>query len=205
MKALGLAALVHVALLVLPVAALGRAGELVRPGALASIAALVVLATAEAWARRGRNDPSRFGAPGTRTALASALGLLATAWVALGWPGTSAALGPATPAICAGACAVGVALRVVAVRTLGDAFTSETVLAPGRAVVRHGVYRFLRHPSDLGLLLFTAGILGLSSSALALIPALTLVVPSTVARMMREDRLLRGQSPAPRAALAKTG
>ncbi|MBS2015569.1 MAG: hypothetical protein JST00_21965 [Deltaproteobacteria bacterium] len=203
-RALAIAALVHASLLVLPLAALGRGRALASPNAVACVVALVVLGTSEAWARKGVSDPSRFGAPGTRTALVSAVGLLLTAWVAIGWPGASPPLAASyTRGACAaGACAaaIGVLLRVVAIRTLGDAFTSETVLAPGRPVVRHGVYGLLDHPSDVGLLLFAAGIVGLSSSVLALIPASTLVVPSTVARMLREDRLLRGRSLAPRTA-----
>lgn len=187
MKRIALAAIVHTALLVAPIVAVGRGEAIARPGAVACIALLVALATAETAAKKGVSDPSRFGAPGTRLALVSAVGLLVTAWVAIAAPASAS-----TAWVFASAFAgvVGIVLRVLAILTLGDAFTSETVLAPGRPVVRHGIYGYLRHPSDVGLLLFTAGIVGLCGSVAALVPTLLLVVPSTIARMRDEDRLL---------------
>lgn len=191
MKRIALATLVHTALLVLPALAAGRMAEIGRPRVVACVVALVVFAIAETAAKRGASDPSRFGAPGTRLAMVSALGLLVTAWLAIAAPAPSSAGWGATIAA-ASACVIGIVLRVLAILTLGDAFTSETVLAPGRPVVRHGIYEHLRHPSDIGLLLFTAGVVGSTGSLAALVPALLLVVPSTVARMRDEDRLLAG-------------
>lgn len=188
MKRIAIAAIVHAALLVAPALVLGRGSALVRPGAIACVVALVAFAIAETAAKKGASDPSRWGAPGTRLALVSGIGLLVTAWVAIGFPAAAAAAAAAFAS--AIACALGVLLRVLAIRALGDGFTSETVLAPGRPVVRTGIYGVLRHPSDIGLLLFTAGLVGLTGSLLAVVPALLLVVPSAIARMVQEDRLL---------------
>lgn len=192
MKSIAIAAVAHALLLVAPIAILGRWAEASRPGAIACIAALVVFAIAETTARKGVSDPSRWGAPGTRLALVSGLGLLVTAWAAIGFPASASASASACASASASAlaCASGVLLRVLALRALGDAFTSETVLVPGRAIVRRGIYARLRHPSDVGLLLFTAGLVGLSGSAIAILPALLLVIPSTALRMVHEDRLL---------------
>lgn len=186
MKRVAIAAIVHAALLVAPSLVIGRWDALVRPGAIACVVMLVAFAIAETAAKKGVSDPSRWGAPGTRLALVSGIGLLVTAWVAIAFPASASASASA----CACACAFGVLLRVLAIRALGDGFTSETVLAPGRPVVRTGIYALLRHPSDIGLLLFTAGLVGLSGSLLAIAPALLLVVPSAIARMVQEDRLL---------------
>ncbi len=187
MKRLALEAFVHVSLLAAPAALYGGLDGLVRPRAIACIGVLVALSVAERAARRGRPDTSRLGAPGTASALVSALGLLLTGWCAIASASASAS---ASAWASASACALGIGLRGLAIRALGDAFTSETIIVPGRRIVRDGIYAWLRHPSDVGLLLVAAGLVGLSGSILAALPALLLVVPSVIARTAREDRLL---------------
>ena len=48
---------------------------------------------------------------------------------------------------------VGQALRYAAIRTLGERWTVRVMTLPGTAPVNHGIYRFLRHPNYLGVIL----------------------------------------------------
>ena len=73
----------HAALLTAPLVLLGRFGALGRPQAIACVAAMLVFGELEASVA-SRGDPIAVGAPGTRLARASALGLLATAWASIG-------------------------------------------------------------------------------------------------------------------------
>ena len=152
------------------------------------LAAAVVLAIAEAIARRGAPDPARWGAPGTRLSLASAMALLATT--------IAAALSGRTILVGLVPIAIGIGLRFAAIRALGDAFTSETAFVPGRPLVETGLYRWMRHPSDAGLVLYAAGIAVLGGSAIA--GAFAIMVTATAAlRIVEEEeerRKMRSRS-----------
>jgi protein-S-isoprenylcysteine O-methyltransferase Ste14 len=82
----------------------------------------------------------------------------------------------------------GIALRIAAIRALGADFVS-TPVAPSR-VVTTGVYRFLCHPSELGLIAAAAGAAVLLDSRVAAGIALVVLVPLAVVRCAAEDRLL---------------
>jgi protein-S-isoprenylcysteine O-methyltransferase Ste14 len=190
---------VHAAVLAAPLVALGRGADLARPRALACVLLLLVLGEAEN-AARGSPDPSAARAPGTALALVSALGLLATAWAAMAFPGLEARwtwLG-ALVALS------GTALRVAAIRALGPSFTSEIVAPPGHALVTRGVYARMRHPSDAGLLLISFGLALLGGSACAAVVALAVVVPSVVLRITAEERALAIRDPAAHAAYRRS-
>jgi protein-S-isoprenylcysteine O-methyltransferase Ste14 len=86
--------------------------------------------------------------------------------------------------------AVGVALRLWAVLTLGRVFTLGAGTQGGHYVVSDGPYRIVRHPSYAGLLIACLGLgvalaNGLSVAALALIP-----LPAVLARIRVEERAL---------------
>lgn len=148
---------------------------------------VLLSAIALAIAEGGRRDPIRWGAPGTKLSLASALALLATTIAAATSGRTSLlSLVGLVPI------AVGIVLRLLAMRALGDAFTSETVFVPGRPVVTTGLYRWTRHPSDLGLVLYAGGLAILGASALA--GAFAIVVTGTcVMRALDEARAKRSR------------
>ena len=84
----------------------------------------------------------------------------------------------------------GVFVRQWAILTLGRFFTPEVRVHPGQTVVERGPYRWVRHPSYSGLLIFFAG-LGLALSdwlsviVLAILPAAGLFV-----RIRSEERAL---------------
>jgi protein-S-isoprenylcysteine O-methyltransferase Ste14 len=82
----------------------------------------------------------------------------------------------------------GIGLRIAAIRALGADFVSATV-APSR-VVTTGVYRVLRHPSELGLIAAAAGAAVLLDSCVAAGIALVVLVPLVVVRCAAEDRVL---------------
>ena len=55
----------------------------------------------------------------------------------------------ASPAV--GVFAVGQAFRLTAIRTLGWRWSTRIMTVPGASPVRHGIYRYIRHPNYLGV------------------------------------------------------
>src|SRR3989304_4283165 len=51
----------------------------------------------------------------------------------------------------------GVAIRIVARRTLGRHFTHRLGIVRGHRLIRHGIYARVRHPAYLGAILFDLG------------------------------------------------
>ncbi len=88
--------------------------------------------------------------------------------------------------------AVGGTLRLWPVFVLGRRFSGLVVIQPGHALVTSGIYRVIRHPSYLGLLLTVFGwCLAFRSGVGLLLGAL--LVPPLVARMNSEERLLKSE------------
>lgn len=86
--------------------------------------------------------------------------------------------------------AAGLVVRQWAILTLGRFFTVDVRLQPGQTVVDRGPYRWVRHPSYTGLLVFFIGLgLALTNWAsllvLALLPTVGLLV-----RIRSEERAL---------------
>lgn len=86
--------------------------------------------------------------------------------------------------------ALGLALRVFSILWLGRMFTRVVQIVPGHRLITSGPYRFVRHPSYSGLLLFFLGTglaLGswLSVAAMVLIPAVGIAY-----RIIVEERTL---------------
>jgi protein-S-isoprenylcysteine O-methyltransferase Ste14 len=114
--------------------------------------------------------------------LASALLLLLVQLAALFFSG-------AAPALAVGACLMllGIALRATAMRALADGFVSDW--SPRGELVIGGIYRWLRHPSEAGLLTFALGAAIASGSHLALLLTALLLL-TILARLDREERAL---------------
>jgi protein-S-isoprenylcysteine O-methyltransferase Ste14 len=87
--------------------------------------------------------------------------------------------------------ASGVVLRCLAIYTLGPRFVSELRVPPGQPLVRTGVYRWLDHPSEAGLLALTAGAAILFRSVDALLVWALVLAPLTFARVRAENAFLR--------------
>lgn len=80
---------------------------------------------------------------------------------------------------------VGIVLRIEAIRALGPQFVSDVQIS--RLVIRNGIYAWLRHPSEIGLLLIAIGgplLIGAPWTAMA---AAFVLVPTSLWRMNREE------------------
>src|SRR4029453_3107047 len=88
--------------------------------------------------------------------------------------------------------AAGGARRIWPVFVLGRRFSGLVAIQPGHTLVTSGVYGVIRHPSYLGLLVTSLGwALAFRSGVGVLLTAL--LVPTLLARIRAEERLLRTQ------------
>jgi protein-S-isoprenylcysteine O-methyltransferase Ste14 len=88
--------------------------------------------------------------------------------------------------------AAGGALRIWPVFVLGHWFSGLVAIQPGHTLVTAGLYRVVRHPSYLGLLVNSLGwALAFRAGVGALLTAL--LIPPLVARIRAEETLLRSQ------------
>jgi protein-S-isoprenylcysteine O-methyltransferase Ste14 len=167
----------------------------VSPDAAVALAGMALyLLLGERVLRRGRARDFARGPDDRHTTAvatgANALGL-ALPWLwALAWPPAS----PLAPALRAGLAltfAAGVALRVSAMRTLGDRFTRTLVVVPEQALAEHGPYRLVRHPGYLAALLVFPSYAALGASSLAAgAAALALFALAYAVRIPAEERML---------------
>lgn len=84
---------------------------------------------------------------------------------------------------------VGGALRLWPIFVLGHRFSGLVAIQPGHTLVTTGIYRYIRHPSYLGLLVNALGWALAFRSGVGVILA-ALMIPPLLARMRAEDRLL---------------
>jgi protein-S-isoprenylcysteine O-methyltransferase Ste14 len=87
---------------------------------------------------------------------------------------------------------VGSVLRVAAVFVLGRRFSGLVAIQEGHELVTGGLYRVIRHPSYLGLLLGLFGWALVFRSAIGVLVSL-LFLPPLVARMNSEEALLESE------------
>jgi protein-S-isoprenylcysteine O-methyltransferase Ste14 len=126
------------------------------------------------------------------------LGLFVTNWAAGYASGMApeahiAGLQPAGYLLGAAIVWAGIALRLWAVRTLGDFFRTTVTVQEGHRLVAGGPYRRLRHPSYTGMLLALAG-LGLGYGNWISLALLTLaVLPPFAWRIHVEDAALKAR------------
>ena len=88
--------------------------------------------------------------------------------------------------------AVGCVLRIAPVFVLGRRFSGLVAIQEGHELVTDGLYRVIRHPSYLGLLVTVFGWSLVFRSAIGVLVSL-LMVPPLVARMNSEERLLESE------------
>ena len=88
--------------------------------------------------------------------------------------------------------AVGGALRIWPVYVLGNRFSGLVAIQPGHTLVTTGIYRSIRNPSYLGVLVITLG-WGLAFRSGAGVVLAALFILPLVARMNSEEALLRSQ------------
>src|ERR1700730_11922887 len=84
----------------------------------------------------------------------------------------------------------GSALRLWPVFVLGHRFSGLVAIQPGHTLVTSGIYRIIRHPSYLGLLIGTLG-WGLAFRSGVGVLLAALMIPPLLPRVRAEERLLR--------------
>lgn len=82
----------------------------------------------------------------------------------------------------------GITLRFLAIRALGSRFNSDVYIE--ESVIDSGIYAWLRHPSEWGLLLIVAGAPLLINAVVTAAAAAILLLPVSLWRMQRENRAL---------------
>ena len=87
---------------------------------------------------------------------------------------------------------VGGALRLWPVFVLGKRFSGLVAIQPGHRLVTDGIYRRLRNPSYLGMLVITLGWALAFRSGVGLLLTALMVIP-LIARIHAEEALLRAQ------------
>jgi protein-S-isoprenylcysteine O-methyltransferase Ste14 len=86
-------------------------------------------------------------------------------------------------------CGIGVAVRILALKELGEYFSAYVTLQPGHRLMQQGIYSRIRHPLYLSLLLTPTGVTLVFASVLAL-PVLVLAAVFVFDRIRKEERLL---------------
>lgn len=142
----------------------------------------------EAW------PPMPDQGPGHRFAYLGGATLLVVFWVSLGTHLQSFAVAEAQNGlpVCAGSLVmtVGIGLRSAAMRVLGAYFVSEPRVRREQSLIRCGLYRYLRHPSETGLLCVAVGGALLLQSLTGLCVVVGFLLPVTLLRIREEERVL---------------
>ncbi|MGA2642333.1 MAG: isoprenylcysteine carboxylmethyltransferase family protein [Spirochaetia bacterium] len=86
--------------------------------------------------------------------------------------------------------ATGVALRVVAMRTLGKFFTRTLQMREEHHVVSDGIYRRVRHPGYLGDIALFVGSGIATGNVITTLLILAVILPAFVRRIAAEERML---------------
>jgi protein-S-isoprenylcysteine O-methyltransferase Ste14 len=89
--------------------------------------------------------------------------------------------------------AVGVVIRVVAMRTLGKFFTRTLQIREGHHVVSDGIYRRVRHPGYLGDILFFVGSGIATSNVISTLLILGMFLSAYARRIAVEEWMLTNQ------------
>lgn len=90
---------------------------------------------------------------------------------------------------------IGVLLRQLSTRELGNYFLDDVAVVAGQTLVTTGIYSQLRHPSETGNLCIAFGSSLLLGSLIGLLLCLFLLLPIVLFRIQLEDRLLMRHYP----------
>jgi protein-S-isoprenylcysteine O-methyltransferase Ste14 len=182
-------ALLHLVVVLLPLVLVG--GNVLDPATVVFVAAASALYLGDAATMRWRPTLSRslLDARAHRWATATGVTLLLLFWVCLTERSIAQPADSPFQLIGAGLMCVGATLRASAVRALGRHFRTEIDNINGE-LVRHGVYFYIRHPSETGLLASSLGAGLLLQSFFGLLVWGGVLLPVTLARLTLEERAL---------------
>ncbi len=85
----------------------------------------------------------------------------------------------------------GLALRLLAIHTLGDRFRDDIALGRNHSIEKGGIYSLLRHPGEIGFLLALLGQVMAFQSFWGASLLFLLLLPVSIHRMHLENRLLK--------------
>jgi protein-S-isoprenylcysteine O-methyltransferase len=158
---------------------------------------ITLLVGADSWFAGG--DPPRTLTRADRTALqlARISGAVALVgfWLGLAEGGHENVPGTWWELLGFGLMTAGAALRYAAIRSLRQYFVTEVTPGPQHQFIQSGIYQYLRHPSEVGLLMALLGAsLILRSWVLTLMTA-CISLPLAVARVRLEEAELRRAYP----------
>ena len=187
--AIGLGTLFNLLLLFLPLFALGERGRvLLADPALWLFASLIaVFSLLEGSASFLVEEADLGPAVAVQLPYLSGVALLDIFWLSL-IDARGLALGATVAGFAALLIGAGIAIRVLAVKTLGRYFVSHIALSREHRLITSGIYSVLRHPSELGLLLIGFGAPLLLGSLLGLLLFLFALFPLSLLRIYWEDR-----------------
>jgi len=146
-----------------------------------------------------QNEPLRLTGTSDRPWLELEIGgaILVTFWICvLSVPPANRSDLGMTTAIGAALMVVGATSRWLSIRTLGKFFLNDVAVVPGQPLMTQGIYRVVRHPSELGTLCLVLGAVTLRESMSGLIAFLVLLLPGVLRRTRLEDAVLRCHHPA---------
>ncbi|MEK6874326.1 MAG: isoprenylcysteine carboxylmethyltransferase family protein [Nanoarchaeota archaeon] len=86
---------------------------------------------------------------------------------------------------------IGVVIRILARRTLGNFFTYEVMVTKSHRLVTTGIYTYIRHPCYLGIFLLWLGAALILQSRIGLVLVILLLVPALWYRILVEEALLQ--------------
>lgn len=84
----------------------------------------------------------------------------------------------------------GASIRIQAICTLARQFTSRVTMLQHHALIREGVYRYVRHPSYLGQILILAGLGALLANGVSLVAAPLFTTIALLRRIQVEERAM---------------
>ncbi len=184
--------ILHLLVVTLPLLCLGLLGwSIVDPAVLLFLAGASLFYAGDVVTMRWCSSaaPSLLNERATRWAAATGAVLLILFWASLVERALS---GPAASGlqVLGGVLFLSaITLRALAVRSLGRNFRTELEGVDGK-LVRRGVYHFLRHPSETGLLAASLGAAILLQSTIGLVVWCGALLPVTLTRLSLEERAL---------------
>jgi protein-S-isoprenylcysteine O-methyltransferase Ste14 len=119
----------------------------------------------------------------SRSGWVTGTALLATVVAGLLWPRPDPPVGGTVLVL------VGAGLRCSAISTLGPLFRNEVAVVSGHALVTGGPYRWIRHPSELGTLVWGAAA-AVTLGGVSPYVGASLLLPAVLARVVLEERML---------------